>query len=184
VSAAQAPRAARKATAVEWIALGRLGSPYGVRGWIHVESHTSPPERLLEYSPWGVRLGGGQRVMRSLAAGRAHGKGLVANFEGVTDRDAAAALTGATVEVERSRLPAPKEREYYRSDLVGFAVRNLEGAPLGLVSHFVDAPGGDVMVVKADDGSEHWVLANPKHLRRVDLAGRTLLVDWPVEGPE
>jgi hypothetical protein len=52
------------------------------------------------------------------------------------------------------------------------------------VSHFVDAPGGDVMVVKADDGSEHWVLANPKHLRRVDLAGRTLLVDWPVEGPE
>jgi 16S rRNA processing protein RimM len=169
---------------VEWIALGRLGAPYGVRGWIHVESYTEPPERLLEYPEWGVRVAGGERVLRRLAAGRAHGKGLVANLEGVTDRDAAAALTGATLEVERARLPAPKAREYYRADLVGFAVANLEGAPLGVVSHFVDAPSGAVMVVKADDGGEHWVLANPKHLRRVDLAGRSVLVDWPVDGPE
>jgi len=166
---------------VEWIALGRLGSPYGVKGWIHVESHTEPPARLLEYGEWGVRSAGGERVLRRLAAGRAHGKGLVANLEGVTDRTAAAALTGATVEVERSRLPAPKEREYYRADLVGFAVRNLEGGALGVVSHFLDTPGGAVMVVRADDGAEHWVLAHPKHLRKVDLEARTVLVDWPVE---
>jgi 16S rRNA processing protein RimM len=169
---------------VEWIALGRLGSPYGVRGWIHVESHTEPAARLLEYPEWGVRHAGGERVLRRLAAGRAHGKGLVANLEGVTDRDAAAALTGATVEVERARLPAPKEREYYRADLLGLAVENLEGVPLGVVSHFLDAPTGAVMVVKADDGAEHWVLAHPKHLRRVDLEGRTLLVDWPAERTE
>ena len=47
----------------------------------------------------------------------------------------------------------------------------------------VDAPSGAVMVVKSDGGGEHWVLANPKHLRRVDLEGRTLLVDWPADSP-
>jgi len=61
------------------------------------------------------------------------------------------------------------------------SVRNLEGVPLGVVSHFVDAPAGAVMVVKEPDGREHWVLALPKHLRRVDIASRNVVVDWPVE---
>ena len=169
---------------MEWIALGRLGAPFGVRGWLHVDSHTQPPTQLLEYPQWGLRFANGERQVRHVASGRAHGKGLVAHLQGLTDRDAAAALTGAMIEVERSRLPAPKEREYYRTDLVGLAVSNLEGVPLGVVSHFVDTPGAAVMVVKSGDGSEHWVLAHPKHLRKVDLAARTVLVDWPVESPE
>jgi hypothetical protein len=28
---------------------------------------------------------------------------------------------------------------------------------------------------------EHWVLAIPKHLRKVDLAAGLVLVDWPAE---
>jgi len=64
---------------------------------------------------------------------------------------------------------------------VGFSVRNLEGAELGTVSHFVDMPQGAVMVTQAPGGREHWVLAVPRHLRKVDLAARTILVDWPAE---
>ena len=69
------------------------------------------------------------------------------------------------------RCRPPKAREYYRADLVGMSVRNLEGAELGLVSHFVDMPRGAVMVTKRADGQEHWVLAQPKHLKKVDLDG-------------
>jgi len=36
-------------------------------------------------------------------------------------------------------------------------------------------------VTQAPGGGEHWVPAAPKHLRRVDLAARTILVDWPAE---
>jgi 16S rRNA processing protein RimM len=167
-----------------WIELGRLGSPYGIKGWIHVESHTDPPQRLLEYREWVLRLGNGERVTRRVADGRAHGAGLVAHLEGVADRDGAAALTGAMVEVDRATLPPPGERQYYRADLVGFRVRNLEGLDLGTVSHFVDAPGGAVMVSRAEEGAEHWVLASPKHLRSVDLDTRAIVVDWPVEQEE
>jgi hypothetical protein len=35
------------------------------------------------------------------------------------------------------------------------------------------------MVVKGE--REHWVLATPQHLRKVDLAARSIIVDWPVE---
>lgn len=166
---------------MEWVELGRIGAPYGIKGWVHVESHTDPAEGLLAYRPWVLKLANGERVRRKVSAGRAHGAGLVACLEGVTDRDAAAALTGATVEVERAALPAPKDREYYRADLVGMSVTNLEGADLGAVSHFVDMPTGAIMVVKSAAGAEHWVLAQPKHLKKVDLAARAIVVDWPAE---
>jgi 16S rRNA processing protein RimM len=166
---------------VGWVELGRLGAPYGIKGWIHVESHTDPPQRLLEYREWVLRLASGERLARRLVEGRPHSRGLVAQLEGVTDRDQAASLTGAVVEVDRAALPPPGEREYYRADLVGFSVRNLEGTELGSVSHFVDTPSGAVMVARDAGGAEHWVPAAPKHLRKVDLAARTILVDWPAE---
>jgi len=164
---------------VRWIELGRLGAPYGIKGWIHVESHTDPRERLLEYRQWTLRLNG-QRQTRRVMLARTHGAALVAQLEGVTAREAAAALTGAVIEIEREALPPPGERAYYRADLIGFKVRNLEGADLGEVSHFVDAPGGALMVTRAG-GVEHWVRAAPPHLQRVDLAAREVLVDWPAE---
>ena len=165
---------------MSYVELGRIGAPFGVRGWVHVDSWTDPPERLPEYSPWQLRLPNGERLVCKVAGCRQQGTGLVAQLEGVSDRDAAAALTGAVLEVERAALPEPGEREYYRTDLLGMAVQNLEGAALGTVAHFLDAPAGAVMVVR-DGAREHWVLAVPRHLRKVDLAARLILVDWPAD---
>jgi hypothetical protein len=57
--------------------------------------------------------------------------------------------------VEREELPPAEGREHYRDDLVGFEAKNLEGAVLGSVDHFVDTPGNAVMVIKG--AREHWV---------------------------
>ena len=162
-----------------WIEIGRLGAPYGTKGWLHVDSYTDPPDGLLKYREWALRLTSGERVTRRVASGRGHGRGLVAQLEGVVSREGAAALTGAVVEVERATLPPAGEHQYYRADLVGLAVRNLDGVALGTVSHFVDAPAGAVMVTREPGGREHWVLASPKHLRNVDLSQGLVVVDWP-----
>lgn len=148
---------------------------------MHVDSYTDPPEGLLEYPHWILRIGSGERVTRGLTDGHPHGDRLVAQLEGVEDRDAAAALTGAVIEVQRSELPPPGKRQHYQADLIGLAVQNLEGAQLGHVAQFVQAPGGTVMIVKDAEGKEHWVLATPRHLRKVDLDGGSVLVDWPLE---
>ena len=164
-----------------WIELGRIRAPFGIKGWLHVESHTDPPERLLGYREWSLRLASGERLSRRVVEGRRHAEGLVAHLEGVDDRGEAATLTGAVIEVERAQLPRLANREYYRADLVGLRVRNLEGAELGTVSHFVDAPAGAVMVAREAGGREHWVPATPPRLHRVDLAAGEILVDWPAE---
>ena len=73
-------------------------------------------------------------------------------------------MQGALIEVARSELPPLKAREFYQADLVGLAVANLEGVELGVVRHFVETPGGTVMVVQQANGREHWVPATPQHL--------------------
>lgn len=160
--------------------LGRIGAPYGIKGWAHVDSYTDPPAALLDYRQWSLRLAG-ERLTRRVLEGHTQGEGLVAHLESVEDRNAAAALTGAVIEVRRAELPSPGERQHYEADLIGLQVLNLEGIALGAVSHFVHAPTGAVMVVKSAEGGEHWVLATPQYLRKVELDQGLIRVDWPVE---
>jgi len=167
--------------AARWVELGRVGAPFGVKGWIHVDSYTDPPEGLLEYPQWVLRGGSGDRITLRLVQGHPHGDRLVALLEGVEDRDAASALTGATIEVQRAEMPPPGKRQYYRADLIGLAVRNLEGVAMGIVAQFVDAPTGPVMVVKDTEGREHWVLATAEYLRKVEFDAGLIVVDWPVQ---
>lgn len=156
-----------------------------------MSSFTEPPERLLEYDEWALRPEGGERRPYRLVEGHLHGERLVARLDGVGSREGAALLTGAWVEIERAALPPTGDREYYRADLIGLEVLNLEGLALGRVAYFIDAPAGAVMVVEdrvttgvgTPEASrrEHWVLADPAHLRRVDLTAGRILVDWPAE---
>ena len=163
----------------EWLELGRIGSPYGIKGWVHVQSFTDPPERLLKYRDWIVGLlNAGPTPMR-VVEGRAQGSGVVARLEGTEDRDQAARLLGAMIRVPRSAMPKLRKREFYQADLVGLAVTNLEGAALGAVDHFVETPGGAVMVVRNAAGLEHWVPATREHLAKVDLIAGQVVVDWP-----
>jgi len=156
-----------------------VGAPWGVKGWIHVDSYTDPPDGILEYRQWTLRLGSGERITRGVVEGHPHSDRLVARLEGIEDRDRAAALNGAVIEVARAELPPTGEREYYQTDLLGLMVRNLDGAELGKVGYFLDTPTGRMMVVKGE--REYWIPAVPKHLSKVDLAAGLILVDWPLD---
>ncbi len=161
------------------IEVGRLGAAHGVRGWLRVQSFTDPPQRLFEWQTWHLQAADKSGVPREVKVleARPQGNGWIARLEGVEERNGASRLTGQMVLVEREELPPAEGREHYRDDLVGFEARNLEGALLGAVDHFVDTPGNAVMVIKG--AREHWVPVTGQHLRSIDKDARTVLVDWP-----
>jgi 16S rRNA processing protein RimM len=161
------------------IQLGFVGAPFGVRGWIKLRSHTDPPERLLEHRSLRIGQGSVWRSYRIEASGRSGGA-LTVKLAGIEDRDQAQALRGAQVCVPRSELPQRDDRDYYRADLIGCEVVNLEGVVLGQVLHFIETPAQVLMVVRGTQ--EFWIPAVPQHLRRVDLAARRLVVDWNADG--
>jgi 16S rRNA processing protein RimM len=157
------------------IQLGFVGAPFGVRGWIKLRSHTEPPERLLEHRHLRIGHGAAWRSYRIEASGRSGGA-LTVKLAGVEDRDQAQALRGAQVCVPRSDLPPRDDKDFYRADLIGCDVVNLEGIDLGSVRHFIETPAQVLMVVRG--AQEFWIPAVPQHVRRVDLAARRVVVDW------
>ena len=170
------------AAAERMVVLGRLRAPWGVKGWIKVESYTDPPEGILGYPEWSVASpGGGWETVRVIN-GRAHGAGrlVVAELEGVAAPEAARRYAERDIAVPRSTLPAPGPGESYWEDLVGCRVVTLEGAGLGVLSHFLEYPTGPVMVVR-DGARERWLPLSPPHLKSVDLGARCVTVDWDPE---
>jgi len=157
------------------IQLGLVGAPFGVRGWVKLRSHTDPPERLLEHRNLQIGREGAWTLYRVEASGRSGGA-LTAKLAGVEDRDQAIALRGAQICVPREALPPRNANDFYRADLIGCEVVNLAGVGLGVVQHFVETPAQALMVVRGD--REYWVPAVPRHLRRVDLQARRVVVDW------
>ncbi len=157
------------------IQLGFVGAPFGVRGWIKLRSHTDPPERLLEHRSLVLGQGSVWQSYRIEASGRSGGA-LTVKLAGVDNRDQAQALRGAQVCVPRSELPERDDRDYYRADLIGCEVVNLDGISLGSVQHFIESPAQVLMVVRGT--REFWIPAVPQHLRRVDLQARRVVVDW------
>ena len=162
-----------------WVEMGRIGRPYGLQGWVHLESWADPPESLLRHGVWYLTGGGRERVAVKVLASRSGPAGLVARVDGSSERDDAAALVGAVIELRREDLPAPAPGQYFRDDLLGFRVRNLEGVEFGTLERFVDMPASPVMVVKGE--TERWLPVTRQHLQRIDPEERCLWVDWPAD---
>jgi 16S rRNA processing protein RimM len=157
------------------IQLGFVGAPFGVRGWVKLRSHTDPPERLLEHRSLMLGRGSVWQTYRIEASGRSGGA-LTVKLSGVEDRDQAQALRGAEIRVPRSELPPRDDKDFYRADLIGCEVVNLEGTGLGTVQNFMETPAQVLMVVRG--AKDVLIPAVPQYLRRVDLQARRVVVDW------
>lgn len=170
---------------VRRLTLGRVAGVYGVRGWVKLQSFTRPIDNLLEYRDvWIVRGDDATGAFEAkLTEGRIHGDGLVARLTGrdgkvIEDRDAAAAMIGCEIRVERSRLPEPEEGEFYWADLVGLAVRNVEGVVLGRVESLTSNGAQDVLVVQDGETERLIPFVQGPIIRSVSLDAKEIVADW------
>ena len=85
----------------ESICVGHIIGVQGVKGWVKVFSDTSPRENILKYSPWKIQTG--EKIMDVAVKGRLQGKNVIAQIDGVEDRDQAAELTGSKIYIAPSR---------------------------------------------------------------------------------
>lgn len=174
--------APRGADTDDYVVLGKLTGPYGVKGWLKVYSYTSPMEGILEYAQWVIQQRG-ERVVRRLTQGRRQGKGLVASLEGVDSRERAEQLAGAEILLPKQALPALEAGDYYWYQLEGLRVTTLGGVDLGHVNYLFETGANDVLVVQGDahsvDDRERLLPFLPDEvIRDTDLAAGTLTVDW------
>ena len=160
-----------------YVIVGHVVGVFGVKGWVRIRSETKPYANILDYSPWYIQQQG-QWTEYRLLQGQLHSKGVIAQLEGIADRDQAATLAGCSIAVRRSQLPVPAEGEYYWADLVGLAVYNLQGEHLGRVASLMETGANDVLVVQ-DTEQEYLIpYVTGVYIMQVDLPGGGIEVDW------
>ncbi len=162
------------------VVVGRIAGFYGLKGWVKVISYTEPRKNILGYRPWFLERGGVVEEF-DLAAGKEHGKGLVARVVGIEDRTAATALIGANILVNREVFAPAGSDEYYWRDLVGLRVATVEGAMLGVVDSLLETGANDVLVVVQDD--HRWLIpfVVDDVVKQVDFDAARIVVDWAVD---
>jgi 16S rRNA processing protein RimM len=161
------------------INVGEISGVFGIKGWVKVFSFTAPRENILAYSPWLLKKGSEIRQVDVLA-GQLQGKSLVAQLEGVTDRDQAAALIGWSIFISQSQLPKAAAGEHYWSDLIGLKVETVEGIQLGVVESLLETGANDVVVIQGERERAIPFLQG-QTVTSIDLDAGKMIVDWDPE---
>lgn len=167
----------------EMIVVGKLGSAYGIQGWLKVTAFTDEQEGIFDYSPWTITVHGEAREIKVLKW-RQHGSGVVCRLEGVDDRTTAERLTNAEISIHSEQLKALPEDEFYWRDLVGCEVVNTQGYNMGAVSGLLETGSNDVLEVKAKSndafGKRERLIpfVTGQFVLEVDLTAKQIKVDW------
>lgn len=163
--------------------MGKVGSVYGIKGWLKIHSFTENAEDIFDYSPWSLKLGGKTQSV-TVTDWRKHNNGLIAKFDGIDDRDIAQGVVSHEITVDESVLPELPEGDFYWRDLIGMAVVTEQGYNLGEVTDIMETGANDVLVVKANrnDGFGKKERLIPylfeQVVKTVDATNKQITVDW------
>ncbi|MCC2666729.1 MAG: rimM [Gammaproteobacteria bacterium] len=163
---------------IKYIVVGKLGSAYGVQGWIKLHTYTEPPANILNYSAWYIEEANQWSLIERTESREQH-KRIIVKFSGIHNPEQARLLTGKKIAVLNTELPPLKQGEYYWSDLEGLTVINHEGAILGKVIYLLETGSNDVLVIKNDSNSkEHAIPYLSNIVKNIDLDRQIINVHW------
>jgi 16S rRNA processing protein RimM len=158
------------------VLMGLVLGVHGIKGAVRILSYAAEPEDIASYGPLEDESGG--RKFSLTVVGKARGA-VLAEVEGIGDRDAATALKGTKLYVRRSALPTPAEGEFYWNDLVGLRAELKGGTALGEVTAVHDYGGGPSLEVKREAGASVMVPFTNRVVPVVDLEAGRLVIDPP-----
>lgn len=175
------------------ITVGVVRDAWGIAGAFKVEPFNRPQDSVLRSArSWWLRRSAPSAITGAANASpptdesarrlhivrcRVHGDALVAQAEGISDRNAAEALKGAWIDIARADFPRAAAGEYYWVDLIGCTVLGQQGARLGEVIA-LDDHGAHAILIVRDGDTERLIPFVEHYLVSVDLVGRSIAVDW------
>lgn len=156
-----------------YLAVGRVARPFGLRGELKVTVLTDYPEQLGRLRT--VYLGP-QAQAWTVEGLRLHQGAALFKLCGCDDRNAAEALRDMLVQITLEDAVPLEEGEYYEYQIVGLAVFEQDGTPLGKVREILSTGANDVYVVVGPEG-ELLLPALESVILEIDLQAGRMVVE-------
>ena len=162
------------------LCVGVIVGVHGVRGALKVKSFTERAEDLFAYGA--LCRSDGSALPGLKPTGAAKGV-LLAKMDGIADRDAALALKGVELFIERDRLPPadPETDEFYHADLIGLRAETSDGSSMGTVRAVHDFGAGDLIELVGGPADHVLIPFTRDAVPMIDVAGGRLVI-VPPEG--
>ncbi len=150
----------------EFVAVGRVLRPHGVRGALLIEAARDLVAMLKPQSK--IYLGGGREaaIVHSI---QPHGTQYLLVLENVSGREAAEGYRGMELCLGWTDLPSLAPGTYYHWQIVGLEVVTEEGEALGRVTEILQTGANDVYVVQTAGRPEILLPAIEPVVREIDL---------------
>jgi 16S rRNA processing protein RimM len=175
-------KAAPGAAPAGFILLGHIVRPHGVHGAVVVSPYTDNFDLILSGRELELLSPDGQtRRPAGALKGKAAAQGLIIKLKNVPDREAAQALKGWRLGIDRARLPEADDDEVYWADFIGLELFTPEGQPIGRVVNLMEAGAGLILVAAPADnpGGELLLPYHEDFVVELDVAGGRLTLDLP-----
>ena len=159
------------------ICVGAITGAFGVKGEVRLKSFCAVPEAISDYGPLTTEEGTQSFTLRLTRPVKG---GYAAQLSGITNKDAADALRGTRLYAPRDALPSLPDDEFYHTDLIGLAVFDTGGAPLGTISAVLNHGASDLLELRVP-GAKTTILVPFTHeiVPTVDLSARRVVIDPP-----
>ena len=183
----------------ELMVVGKITTVYGIKGWVKVHAFTESMDNFAQFNSYYFDKAANARANSAkkrdwqpikFESIKRHGKGLIAQIEGVTDREQARLYCQHEVAVSSDEIPAMTGDDFYWHELVGLQVITTNEAGedllLGKVTQMMETGANDVLVVKSCKGSidqrERLLPWLPEQvIKEVDIEAGVMRVEWDAE---
>lgn len=161
---------------IKRICLGEISTAHGVRGLVRIRIYGDDPQAFSIYGPLFTSETGDITITVKMK--NAANKFWIAEIEGVIDRNAAEALRGTKLWLERDKLPIiDNEDEIYYEDLIGMTVKTAADGDVGIVVAVENFGASDLLEVKPPVGPTFYLPYADEYIIEVNLPAKTITAE-------
>ncbi|MBQ4339694.1 MAG: 16S rRNA processing protein RimM [Firmicutes bacterium] len=151
--------------------LGQIVNAVGLKGESKVYPYTDYKERFEELDSLYI-----ENTVYKIEKVRYMGEMAIVKFAGVSDRNAAEALKGKYLYIDRENARELGEDEYFVPDLIGLQVKDEAGENIGELCDVIQNSAQDVYEIKMPDGKTFMIPAVGEFILKVDMDNREMVV--------
>jgi 16S rRNA processing protein RimM len=157
------------------VLMATIGAAQGLRGEVRARAYTSDPTALGDYGHLHSMDGRSFEVLEIREAKNV----VIVRFRGINDRNAAEALNGLELYIERDNLPDDEldDDEFFYTDLEGLEAVDDQGVGYGTVSGIYDFGAGDLLELKGPGKRPVLIPFSEAAVLEIDLEAGKILID-------